>query len=102
MKDQTGQPLSLGSGFVVSEELVVTNYHVIRGAAAGSARLVGDKSTYVVAGVVASDPARDLAVLRLPGLKASPLSMLVDEPTAIGETVFAIGNPMGLERALSR
>lgn len=42
MKDKTGEILGFGSGFFVSENLIATNYHVIEGAATGTARLVGN------------------------------------------------------------
>lgn len=44
MQDGSGQPTSVGSGFVLRDGLVVTNRHVIAGAASGFVRFV-DKST---------------------------------------------------------
>ena len=42
MKDSTGKPLGFGSGFFVKPNLIATNYHVIAGAASGTAKLVGN------------------------------------------------------------
>jgi S1-C subfamily serine protease len=39
MNDSNGQPLCLGSGFFVSDDVVATNAHVIQGAGSGSAKL---------------------------------------------------------------
>lgn len=102
MTDRTGQPLSLGSGFVIRNELVVTNFHVIRGAAGGSAKIAGSKSTLVIQGVVAKDPERDLAILKVSGLTAPPLTLASRKEPAVGESIFAIGNPQGLEGTLSQ
>lgn len=102
MTDRTGQPISLGSGFVVRGDLVATNFHVIRGAASGSAKVVGSKATYTIQGVVAKDPDRDLAILKISGLTAPALTLNVKTDPAIGDSVFAIGNPQGLEGTLSQ
>ncbi|MCG9134278.1 serine protease [Candidatus Poribacteria bacterium] len=41
MQDKNGKTLGIGSGFFVQPNLIVTNYHVIEGAAKGTAKLVG-------------------------------------------------------------
>lgn len=100
MQDANGQPISVGSGFVVSEGIVATNYHVIRGAAAGTARIVGRGESAPVSGVIAVRPEVDLALLVIEGLSAPSLALRADLPS-IGETVFAVGNPQGLEGTFS-
>jgi len=107
-------PGALGSGFLINEEgYVVTNAHVIEGeqnvsvtifesAAAGKGlekRVVEDVE------ILAINPYWDLALLRLPkksleGLPLEPVPFGDDEP-AVGEPVFAIGSPLGLERSVS-
>ena len=102
MEDGNRQPLSLGSGFVVRDELVVTNFHVIQGSAGGRAKLVGAPSFSPIQGVVAMDAALDLAILRIPGLRATPLMLAVASSIAVGDTIFAVGTPQGLEGTLSQ
>jgi len=84
--------ISAGSGFVVdaAHGLVVTNHHVVENARAISVRL-GDHQ--VEAAFLGSDPATDIAVLRIPprGLKQIPLGD--SDRTQVGDYVVAIGNP---------
>lgn len=84
--------LSAGSGFVVDAKrgLVVTNHHVVENARAIAVGL-GDRQ--VEAEFLGSDPATDIAVLRIPahGLKQIPLTG--SERTQVGDYVVAIGNP---------
>lgn len=67
VRDQGGAELAAGSGFVVSSDgKIVTNYHVVHvpGMAQAEARFT-DGASYQIQGVIASDPIKDLAVLRL-------------------------------------
>ena len=45
MEDANGQPLSLGSGFLVRDGEIASNLHVVEGAARGYAKLVGEKKS---------------------------------------------------------
>jgi S1-C subfamily serine protease len=101
MQDSNGQPTSLGSGFVIRDNLVVTNRHVIGGASSGYGRLVGENRKYEIAGTVAVDAAHDLAILALHGLKAPALAIGDSNQTAAGDEVYAVGNPEGLEGTFS-
>lgn len=62
-----------GSGWVVAPDLVVTNAHVVAGEP--ESVVERDDGVEVVASVVAFDPARDLAILRAPGLDRAPLPL---------------------------
>src|SRR5713101_1025031 len=67
VRDQTGEELGSGSGFVVSSDgKIVTNYHVVHipGTTQAEARFT-DGASYQVHGVLATDPDKDLAVLKL-------------------------------------
>ena len=101
MQDSKGVPLGFGSGFFVGDNLIATNYHVIEGAARGSAKLVGQFSTYTIEGVTATDQTNDLALLKvtMSGIKPLPLGNSSD--VKIGETVYVAGNPKGLEGTFS-
>lgn len=66
-----------GSGFVFAPERVMTNAHVVAGVRAPRVQL-GGIGRSVVAQVVAYDPRRDLAVLYVPGLRATPLRFGAD------------------------
>jgi hypothetical protein len=101
MEDTKGQPLSMGSGFFVREDIIATNLHVIEGAGGGYARLVGKKAKMDILGVVGVHPTRDLALLKVSS-KATPLPLGSDSKTEIGDTVYAVGNPQGLEGTFSQ
>ncbi|MCZ7525946.1 MAG: MarP family serine protease [Acidimicrobiia bacterium] len=79
-----------GSGFVVAPELVVTNAHVVAGEE--TTGVVTDAGRSHRAEVVGFDPARDVAVLRVPGLGLDPLEVADAEVGGVG-AVF--GHPGG-------
>ncbi|MGY6499589.1 MAG: MarP family serine protease [Acidimicrobiales bacterium] len=81
-----------GSGFVVADDLVVTNAHVVAGEP--TTGVTRDDGTTLPATVVAFDPERDLAVLRVPGLDRSPLGL---RPGEVGELGAVFGYPGGGE-----
>ena len=102
MEDANGQPLSLGSGFFVRDGEIASNLHVVEGAGSGYAKLVGRKAKYEIEGVTAVDPARDLVVLRVSGESASVLTLGNSDTVQVGEPVYAVGNPQGLEGTFSQ
>lgn len=102
MEDENGQPLSLGSGFFVGDSLVATNLHVVEGASGGYAKLVGTSTKLNIEGTLGVDRLRDLALLKLSGGTA-PLLVLGDSgKVAVGDAVYAVGNPQGLEGTFSQ
>lgn len=95
-------PQGSGSGFVWDNDgHVVTNYHVIRGASDLKVTLA-DQSTYD-AKVVGFDQDKDVAVLRVdaPKDKLRPIPVGVSADLLVGQKVFAIGNPFGLDHTLT-
>ena len=102
MRDSHGQPTSLGSGFFVKEDVVATNLHVIEGAASGYAKIVGKKPKYDIAGFVAIDQHADLVLLKVSKAKAPALALGDNNDIAVGDEVYAIGNPQGLEGTFSK
>ena len=101
MQDSNGVPLGFGSGFFVGDNLIATNYHVIEGAARGTAKLVGQFSTYTIEGVTATDKTNDLALLKVTMSGINPLPLGNSSDVKIGETVYVAGNPRGLEGTFS-
>jgi len=102
MEDTNGQPLSLGSGFFVRDGEVASNLHVVEGAARGYAKIIGQKTKYDIEGITAVDPERDLVVLKISGARARAVALGNSESIQVGETVYAVGNPQGLEGTFSQ
>ena len=90
------RPSGQGSGVIFdSSGRVITNEHVVRGARSLSVTLPDGRT--LPAAVEGSDPALDLAVLRLPDAGHSlPVAQLHSGPVRVGQLVVAIGNPYGL------
>ncbi|QXP87621.1 S1C family serine protease [Methylococcus capsulatus] len=95
-------PRGTGSGFIWDEAgHVVTNYHVVEGASGATVKLA-DGRDYRAA-LVGVSKAHDLAVLRIDvgqGIP-SPLPIGVSHDLKVGQKVFAIGNPFGLDWSLT-
>lgn len=95
-------PSGTGSGFVWDEEgRIVTNYHVIQDANAATITL-HDQSTWK-ARLVGAFPDRDLAVLKIdaPREKLRPIPIGTSRDLVVGQRVYAIGNPFGLDQTLT-
>ncbi|TSE19434.1 Periplasmic serine endoprotease DegP [Tepidimonas alkaliphilus] len=95
-------PRGTGSGFIWDDAgHVVTNYHVIEGASSATVRLA-DGRDYRAA-LVGASPAHDIAVLRIGvGFKRPPpVPVGTSHDLKVGQKVFAIGNPFGLDWTLT-
>ncbi|KAI8541482.1 hypothetical protein RHMOL_Rhmol08G0064400 [Rhododendron molle] len=95
-------PQGSGSGFVWDKDgHIVTNFHVIRGASDLKVTL-SDQTTYD-AKVVGFDQDKDVAVLRVdaPKDKLRPIPIGVSADLLVGQKVYAIGNPFGLDHTLT-
>lgn len=95
-------PRGTGSGFIWDDAgHVVTNYHVIEGASEATVRLA-DGSDYKCS-LVGASPAHDIAVLKIrSGYKHSaPVPLGTSHDLRVGQKVFAIGNPFGLDWTLT-
>ena len=101
MKDSTGTTLSFGSGFFVKPNQIATNFHVIEGAAQGTAKLVSKYTRYQIEGIVATDKDNDLAVLNVTASGVTPLPLGDSDTVNIGAKVYVAGNPKGLEGTFS-
>ena len=102
MQDARGQPISLGSGFFVGKDIVATNFHVIEQAAAGYAKVIGQSAKLNITGIVGLDALHDLALLQVDSSGVLPLPVASKLYVNIGDAVYAIGNPRGLEGTFSQ
>ena len=96
-EDSHRQPLAIGSGFFVRENVIASNAHVIEDAAGGYAKLVGQNQKFELKGVLAIDSQHDLVLLAVEGAKAPPLKLGDFSKAAVGDRVYSVGNPKGLE-----
>ena len=95
-------PQGTGSGFVWDRNgNVITNFHVIQNADAAQVTLA-DQSNWK-ARVVGVAPDKDLAVLRIdaPSNRLQPIPIGTSKDLQVGQSVFAIGNPFGLDQTLT-
>ena len=94
-------PQGSGSGFVWDESgHIVTNYHVVQGAASAKVTLGETEHDAVTVGVA---PDQDLAVLEIRTARANltPIVIGTSADLQVGQKVFAIGNPFGLDHTLT-
>lgn len=103
-------PAGLGSGFFINEEgYLITNYHVIEGETKITVTLFKktdsgfDKIKFKKVKIIAINPFVDLALLKVEDLGDTKITYApfagVDD-LQVGQKVFAIGNPLGLERSV--
>jgi putative serine protease PepD len=93
--------VATGTGFAVEGGRIVTNQHVVADAEIVAVRLDGRR---VRARVVGSDASTDLAILRLPPVRAGELATLPlgsSDGVRPGDTAVALGNPYGLARTVT-
>lgn len=96
------EPLGQGSGFVVDASgFIVTNFHVVQDADQLRVRFSDGRESN--AAIVGADPATDVAVLKL----STFLPNLIElewgdsDELAVGDLVWAMGSPFGLERSIT-
>ncbi len=95
-------PLGTGSGFIWDDSgHIITNYHVLQNADAARVTLA-DRTTWE-AKLVGVAPEKDLAVLKIdaPKEKLLPIPLGASHDLRVGQAVFAIGNPFGLDQTLT-
>ena len=87
--------ISSGTGFFVSADgLIVTNRHVVEDAAADYSVVTNDGKKIAVK-VLARDPVRDIAVLKVEGTEHAFIPLGNSDGLNVGQTVVAIGNALG-------
>jgi S1-C subfamily serine protease len=95
-------PEGTGSGFVWDNSgNIITNFHVIQNADAAQVTL-SDQSNWKARRVGVA-PDKDLAVLRIdaPASRLQPITIGSSKDLQVGQSVFAIGNPFGLDQSLT-
>jgi len=91
-----------GSGFILDKAgHVLTNFHVVEGANRGIEVKLSNKRTYK-ANVVGTDKVHDLALLQIDAPNLQPVILSNSSELAVGEKVYAIGNPFGLSGTMTR
>lgn len=91
----------LGSGAIVSGEgHIVTNLHVIEGAQEITASLSDGRR--LPARVLGTDKVSDIAVLKVEANALRPLAFADSEKVRVGQIVFAVGNPFGLQETITQ
>ena len=108
---QVRTPGGLGSGFFLNEEgYLITNFHVIEGETQISVEVYHqrdsqiERKTYKNVRIVAMNKFQDLALLKVDDKDAPKFSSVTigdSDSLAVGEHVFAIGSPLGLERTVT-
>ena len=95
-----GQGGGLGSGMIYrSDGLILTNAHVVRGATNVQVRLQNERE--YPARVLGSDPATDVAVLKIDGTNLPTVKLGDSAPVRAGDWAIAVGNPFGLANTLT-
>lgn len=91
-----GVDISMGTGVIYTRDgYIVTNYHVIEGA--NDCAVALSTGEVLQAYYVAGDEENDLAVLKVNGTGLPTATFAQSDLLAVGDTVYAIGNPLGLE-----
>ena len=92
--------IGLGSGFFISENIIVTNYHVIEGASEAYCYSNNSSSKFKIEGYLAVDKSIDLILLKVSGLDRTALKIAMGSVTP-GQKVYVIGSPKGLPASIS-
>jgi S1-C subfamily serine protease len=98
---ETRRQQSVGSGVIIdgARGLVLTNAHVIRNASEITVTLKDRRS--FKARLIGSDAATDIAVLRIPSIRAPSLRFGNSDNLEVGDFVIAIGNPFGIGQTVT-
>lgn len=93
--------IGLGSGFIVNPSgVIITNYHVIKGAYPVVVKLVnGD--IYDDISIINTDERRDIAIIKVKAWSLPIVNLGNSDSVKVGEQVVVIGNPRGLENSVT-
>ncbi len=100
-------PQDTGTGFIWDKDgHIVTNFHVVQAAVGGGAVQVtlADQTSAIDGTVVGYYPDKDIAVIKIApplGKELTPIPIGASANLQVGQSVFAIGNPFGLDQTLT-
>jgi serine protease Do len=95
------QPSGIGSGVIVSKEgHILTNHHVIKDSAQIQVQLTDGR--VLPATLIGADPNVDIAVLHIDPKGTVALPLGDSDAVKVGQNVFAVGNPFGLQETVTR
>lgn len=96
-----GPLTQVGSGMIVSPGgHIVTNWHVVKGASQVSVQLSDGRT--LPARLAGADPRSDIAVLKTDAEGLVPIAFGDSEKVRVGQMVFAVGNPFGLQETVTQ
>ncbi len=96
--DSKGAPTALGSGVSIAKDEVVTNRHVVE---EGKSWRVRQGDNIWAAKIAYLDSEHDLCGLQVAGLNAVPVTVRPSSTLSVGDRVYAVGTPEGLQLSLS-
>ncbi len=105
IKAVTAEGEDEGTGIVLNEQgLILTNDHVIKGATSLSVGASGSSKKTTSATIVGEEANQDLALIKVDptGLGLKPLTLASSSSAKVGDTVYAIGTPYGLEETFTK
>ncbi len=97
--DSNSKPEAMGTGFAVTDHLIATNFHVIQNSFSLTVSSSQTHQELKVEGIKGIDRDNDLALIQVSDM-LQPLE-IKRTSTEVGETIYAVGNPRGLEESLS-
>jgi uncharacterized protein (TIGR02145 family) len=92
--------LGLGSGFLIRENIIVTNYHVIEGASEVFCYTSNSTTKFKIEGYLAVDKSTDLILLKVSGIN-QPALKTSSNSIAPGQKIYVLGSPKGLPATIS-
>jgi S1-C subfamily serine protease len=98
--DDDAKPIGQGSGFIVSQDRIVTNHHVLEGASSVIV-VFADGTSLNAEGIIADSSTRDLTILSVKTGARSALKLGDELSVHQGDPVYAIGAPRGLELSIT-
>jgi putative serine protease PepD len=89
-----------GSGVVLGEDLVLTNFHIVAGA---TAIAISSDANILNAEIVGTDPVLDIAVLKVPGIDGQTrvIEFASSEELITGQSVYVVGYPLGIGKSIT-
>jgi serine protease Do len=92
--------IGVGTGFVLRRDgLIVTNYHVIKGAK--EIKLQTYNKVLTVYKIIHIDKEKDFALLQVKANNLHPVEIIDSNKCSLGDRVFVIGNPCGMDNSIS-